>query len=56
MSLGVSMGLVWFGETHLLICRVVGLFCRRIHVVCLALDLVDSWIELGFSVDVESFG
>jgi len=25
-------------------------------VACLALDLVGSWMELSFSVDVETFG
>ena len=24
--------------------------------VCLALELVGSWVELGFSVGIESFG
>ena len=50
------MGLVWFWAAHLLMCRIVGLFCQRILMVCLALNLVDSWVELGFSVGVESFG
>ena len=33
--------------------RVVFLFCWKIIMLCLALDLIDSWVELGFSVDVE---
>ena len=28
----------------------------RISVVCLALELVGSWVELGFSVGMEAFG
>jgi len=28
----------------------------RISLVCLALKLVGSWVELGFSVDMEAFG
>jgi len=32
------------------------LCCTRISVVCLALELVDSWLELDFSVGMEAFG
>ena len=28
--------------------------CWRISLVCLALKLVDSWVELGFSVGMEA--
>ena len=28
----------------------------RISVVCLALEPVGSWVELGFSVGMEAFG
>jgi len=28
----------------------------RICVVCLALELVGSWVELGFNVGMEAFG
>ena len=28
----------------------------RISIVCLALELVGSWVELGFSVGMEDFG
>ena len=28
----------------------------RICMVCLALELVGSWVELGFSVGMEAFG
>ena len=56
VNLGVSMGLVWVWAVHLLVFRVVLLFCWRISVVCRALDLVGSWVELAFSVGVENFG
>ena len=36
--------------------RAVFLCCWRISVVCLALELVGSWVELGFSVGMEAFG
>ena len=29
--------------------------CWRISVECLALELVSSWVELGFSVGLETF-
>ena len=31
------------------------LHCWRISLVCLALKLVGSWVELGFSVGMEAF-
>ena len=52
----VSMGLAWFWEACLLMLKAVFLFCWRISVVCLALELFDSWVELGFSVGMEAFG
>ena len=51
----VSMGLAWLWAACLLMFSVVFLFCWRISVVCLALHLVHSWVELGFSVGVETF-
>ena len=36
--------------------RVMVLHCWRIILVCLALKLVVSWVELGFSVAVEALG
>ena len=36
--------------------RVVFMFCWRISMVCLALELVGSWVEHSFSVGVENFG
>ena len=56
MSLGVSIGLACLWAARLLIFRVVFLFCLRMSVVCLALDLVGSWMELSFSVGLETFG
>ena len=56
MCFGVSVGLAWLWTAHLLMFRVVFLFCWQISMVCLALDLVGSWMELSFSVDVETFG
>ena len=47
------MGLAWLWAAWLLMFRVVFLFCWKIIMLCLALDLIDSWVELGFSVDVE---
>ena len=34
----------------------VFLLCCRNGVVCLALELVGSWVELGFCVGMEAFG
>ena len=56
VSFGVSMGLVWLWAACLLMLRVVFLLCWRISMVCLALKLVGSWVELGFSVGMEAFG
>ena len=55
VSFGVPMGSAWLWEAHLLMFRVVFLFCWRISVVCLALNLFGFWVELGFSVGMENF-
>ena len=34
----------------------VFLCCWRISMVCLSLELVGSWVELGFSVHMKAFG
>ena len=52
----VSMGLAWLWEACLLMIRAVFLLCWRISVLCLALELAGSWVELGFSVGMEAFG
>ena len=41
---------------YILILRVMFLLCWKISLVCLALQLVGSWVELGFSVGMEAFG
>ena len=30
--------------------------CWRIFLVCLALEFVGSWVDLGFNVGLEGFG
>ena len=52
----VSMGLIWLWEACILMLRAVFLHCWRIHMICLALELLGSWVELGFSVGMEAFG
>ena len=54
VSFGVTMGLAWLWATRILMFRVVFLFCWRIFMLCITLDLVGSWVELGFSVGVET--
>ena len=56
VSFGVSMGLAWLWEAYLLLLKAVFLLCWRISMVCLALELVGSCVELGFSVGMEDFG
>ena len=56
MSFGVSIGLAWLGAACILMLRSVFLYCWRISMVCLALEFVGSWVELGFSVGMEAFG
>ena len=56
MSFEVSMGLVWLLATCIFVLRVMFPLCWRISLVCLALKLVGSWMELGFSVGMEAFG
>ena len=36
--------------------RAMLLCCWRISMICLALELVGYWVELGFSVGMEAFG
>ena len=56
VSFGVSIGLAWLGAACILMLRSVFLYCWRISMVCLALEFVGSWVELGFSVHMEAFG
>ena len=56
VSFGMSMGLVWLWAACLLILTAIFLLFWWISMVCLALELLDSWVELGFSVGMEAFG
>ena len=56
VSFGASIGLAWLWAAHLLMFSVVFLFCWRISLVCLALELAGSGVELDFSVGKETFG
>ena len=49
------MGLVWLWAACILKFRAMFLCCWRICMVCLALELLGSWVELGFSVGMEAF-
>ena len=55
LSFGVSMGLASLWAAYLLMPGAMFLHCWRISVVHLALELVGSWVELGFSVGMEAF-
>ena len=48
----VTMVLAWFWAACSLRLSAVFLHCWRISVVCLALKLIGSWVELGFSVGI----
>ena len=52
----MSMGLAWLWAACILRLRAVFLHCWKISVVCLALELVGSLSELGFSVGKEALG
>ena len=53
----VSFGvLAWLWAACLLMLRAVFLLFWRISMVCLTVELVGSWVELGFSVDMKAFG
>ena len=56
VSFGVSMGLAWLWAAYILMLRAVFLRCWRLSMVCLALELVGSWVVLGSSVGMEAFG
>ena len=47
---------VWLWVACMLMLRVMFLPCWRICVVCLALELIGSWVVAGFSVGMEAFG
>ena len=52
----MSMGLASLLAACILMLRAVFLCCWRISMVCLALELVGSWVDLGLSVGMEAFG
>ena len=52
----MSVGLAWLWAACLLMLRDVFLLCWRINMVCLVLERVGSWVELGFSVGMEDLG
>ena len=56
VSFEISVGLVWLWAACISKLRAMFLHCWRISTVCLALELVGSWVELGFSVGKEIFG
>ena len=41
---------------YIFVLRVMFLLCWRISLVCLALKLVGSWVEVGFIVSMEVLG
>ena len=55
VSFGMSVGLAWFGAACILMLRAVFLHFWRISMVCFALELVGSWVDLGFSLGMEAF-
>ena len=58
MSSSEFLGVYEFGVTfgHLYFCAQGSLMhCWRISLVCLALKLVGSWVDLGVSVGMEAF-
>ena len=56
VSFEVSMCLVCLLSACVLMLRVIFLCFWRISMVYIALKLVGSWVELGFSVGMEAFG
>ena len=56
VSFELTMGLAWLWAPCILVFRAVFLLCWRISMVCLALELIGSWVELDFSVCMEALG
>ena len=56
VSFGLSMGLASLWAAYLLMLRVVFLLHWRTSMVCFALEFVGSWVEIGFSVGMETLG
>ena len=55
VSFKVSLGLVRLLAACIFVLRIMFLCCWRVSLVCFALKLVGSWVELGFSVGMEDF-
>ena len=56
VSFEIFMGLVWLWTACILKLRAMFLCCWRVCMVCLALELVGSWVEFDFSVGMEALG
>ena len=56
VNFGVSMELAWLWVACLLMLRAVLLFYQKISMVCLPLEVIGFWVELGFTVGMEGFG
>ena len=52
----VSSRVLGWLSACILMLRAMFPICWRISIVCLALELVGSWVELGFSVGMVAFG
>ena len=55
VSFEVSVGLVSLWEACILKLRVMFMHCWRNCMVCLALELLGSWVELSFHLGMEAF-
>ena len=53
--LGVYGFVVTLGSLYFNIMAIF-LHCWRISIICLGLELVGSWVELGFNVGTQAFG
>ena len=62
VSFGVSMGLAWLWAACLLmyiqgyVAGELACYVLLWNLLALALELVGSWVELGFNVGMEAFG
>ena len=56
MNFEISVALVWLLASCILMLSVMFLHYWRISLVCLAMKLVSSWVELGFNLGMEAFG
>ena len=56
VSFEMGLCLVCLCAACILMLRAEFLRCWRICMVCLALELIGSWVVVGFSVGMEAFG